>query len=136
MTRLRVFAMLAGLLSLLGCSKPPTKVAEFRGPANVIYTVETWEDAGGISSDFTRVYAGIDGGGRRSRTLVMDGAYLNIPHIVWSGQNDVTICIAGGRVNSFQSSTTLKASGSPMELRNHLDEHCDSTSTTSPNAIN
>jgi hypothetical protein len=136
MIRLRVYVMFVGLLSILGCSKPPTKVAEFRGPANVVYTVETWEDAGGISSDFTRVYAGFGGGTRRGRVLVMDGAYLQIPNIVWSGQNDVTICMAGGRVNSFKSSTTLKASGSLIELKNHLGEHCDSSSTTSPNASN
>lgn len=124
MTRLWVLGMLAGLLSVLGCSKPPTNVAEFRGPANVVYTVETWEAAGGISSDFTRVYAEFGGGKRRGRVLVMDGAYLKIPHIVWSGQNDVTICMAGGRVNSFQGYTTLNASGSSIELRNHLNDHC------------
>jgi len=134
MTRLLVSVMLAGLLSILGCSKPPTKATEFRGPANVVYTVETWEDAGAISSDFTRVYAGFGGGRGRDRSLVMDGAYLEIPHIVWSGQNDVTICIADGRVNSFQSSTTLHASGSPIKLRNHLDEHCGGLpSTVAPN---
>jgi hypothetical protein len=62
MTRLLVSVMLAGLLSIAGCSKPPTKATEFRGPANVVYTVETWEDTGAISSDFARVYAGFGGG--------------------------------------------------------------------------
>src|SRR5207247_1913678 len=71
------FIAFAALSSTLGCSKLPTRVVEFRGPANVVYTLETWEDNGGaLSSDYSRVSAGLVGGDRKDRQLVMDGGYL------------------------------------------------------------
>jgi len=78
---IRTIFTLAGLLFLVGCSVPPTKVIIFRGPHDVAYSVETWEDNGAISSDFTRVFAQVEGSGSRSKVLVMDGAYLVIPRV-------------------------------------------------------
>jgi hypothetical protein len=125
MRNLLLLSMIAGLSSVLGCAKAPTRVVEFRGPANVVYTVETWEDNGGaLSSDYSRVYAGLVGGKRSDKLLVMDGAYLEISHVDWSSPNNVTICLSGGHVTSLWRSTVLRGSGRRVELTNHLDERC------------
>jgi hypothetical protein len=125
MTRFLRFILYAAVSFMLGCSKPPTRAVSIRGPANVVYTVETWEDYGGpLSSDYSRVSAGLVGSGPKDRVLVMDGGYLVISHIDWSAPNNVTFCLSDGHVTTFYTSTVLRGPGGRVELANHLDERC------------
>ena len=124
MNRTYLFVTLALSTIGIGCKSPPNHVETFRGPQDVVYTVETWEQYGAPSSDFTRVFAAYDGSKPSEKHLVMDGAYLLIHRIIWNSDDDVTICLSGGRVNSFRTLAILQRPQSPLVIYNHIDEHC------------
>jgi hypothetical protein len=113
------------LILLVGCRANPTRILTFPSPSpEVTYTVEAWEDKGAISSDFTRVFANFDHDGKHDRIMFLDGAYLKISGVRWNGRNEATICIAEGRVNSFQEDISLSAGGAIYKIRNRIDENC------------
>jgi len=125
MKKVRAGAFLLPLCLFLGCKMKPTKVTRFSGPSTeVFYTVETWEDNGAISSDFTRVFAHFEHNGKSDKVMFLDGAYLALSSVRWSGKDEATICISEGRVNSFKDTLTLKAGGESYSIRNRLDPAC------------
>jgi len=91
-----------------GCAKPDS-VATFKSPFDaVFYTVETFKGHGAADSDFTRVYAHLQRGGKTDKQLVVDGTYLELTKIVWKGPGDVLLCMkAGGITNTFRNEVTL-----------------------------
>lgn len=120
-----VLALLVCFASVIGCRSRPTRVVRFNGPSpNLFYTVEAWEQGGAISSDFTRVFAHFEQNGKSDRVMFLDGAYLQLSSVRWTGANEATICIAEGRVNSFKETVTLKADGVSHAVRNLLDPKC------------
>jgi hypothetical protein len=124
MKRIGVLALLP-LALFLGCKMKPTKVTEIPGPSpEVFFTVEVWEDSGAVSSDFTRVFAHFDHEGKRDRVMFLDGPYLELSSVRWNSKNEVTLCISGGRVNSFKENVSLHAGDATYEIRNHLDPGC------------
>jgi len=96
--------------------------------------VETFDGSGPVDPDYTRVYAHFRHDGKTDKQLVMDGGYLDISQITWAGSHDATLCMRSGTPKSFHSEVTLTSKGASETIHNHIDEHCDSTSTTSPNA--
>jgi hypothetical protein len=118
-------AFLACLIFALGCQSRPTRVVRFDSPSpHLFYTVEIWEQSGAISSDFTRVFAHFDHDGHSDKVMFLDGAYLQLKSVRWAGENEATICISEGRINSFNETLTLKAGGISHTVRNFLDPQC------------
>ena len=117
---------------VLACSKPD-HVAVFNSPFNeVFYTVETFNGSGPVDPDFTRVYAHLKRDGKSDKKLVMDGGYLDISKIGWTGPDDVSLCMKSGVTNSFHSEVTLVIDDKSETIRNHLQENCTATSTFAP----
>ena len=126
MKTVAVFALLFLVVSSLpGCRVKPSKVITFHGPSpEVFYTVEVWEDSGAMSSDFTRVFAHFEHNHKSDKVMFLDGAYLIVGDVRWNGKNDATVCLSGGRVNSFNESISLRAGGSTYDIRNRVDQNC------------
>jgi hypothetical protein len=126
------------LIAVLGC-EPSDSVLTLKSPIEgVFYTVET-SKAAGPTSDSTRVYAHFERGGKARKILVLDGSDMTISKISWDKSHDATICLAGGITSTFRNQVTLIVGDTQQDsvtIHNQLDEHCDSTSTTSPNASN
>jgi hypothetical protein len=79
-----------------GCAKPD-HVTTIKSPTEgVFYTVETFNGHGAADSDFTRVYAHLERNGKSDKKLVVDGGYLEISKIIWTGPHDVTLCKQAG----------------------------------------
>ncbi len=110
---------------IAGCAKPD-HVTTVKSPTEgVFYTVETFNGHGAADSDFTRVYAHLDRDGKSDRKLVVDGTYLEISKITWTGPHDVTLCKQAGITNSFRSEVTLISGDTSETIHNHLEEHCN-----------
>jgi hypothetical protein len=125
------------VICIAGCAKPD-RVVTIKSPFDgVFYTVETFNGHGPADSDFTRVYAHLQHGGKKDKQLVVDGTYLEFSKVVWDGPRDVTLCLKeGGITNSFRNEVTLFAGENSETIHNHLQEHCDSTAATSRNPTN
>jgi hypothetical protein len=118
---------------LSGCAKPD-HVATFTSPLEgAFYTVETFNGSGPADPDFTRVYAHLQHKGKSDKKLVMDGGYLDISKISWTGSHDVTLCMKSGVTNSFYSEVTLNVGRTSETIHNRLQEDCSDTTTISPN---
>lgn len=114
-------ALLAALL-LPGCAKPD-RIEKINSPTSgVFYTVETFYGHGAPNSDFTRVYAHLERGGKSDKELVIDGDDLEFSKIVWDGPHDVTLCMHAGFTNSFRSEVTLSVESTSETIYNHLQE--------------
>lgn len=126
------------VILLSGCSKPDN-VTRIPSPTDgVFYTVETFK-AGGPTSDTTKVYAHLERNGKHKKLLVMEGENLTVAKIIWKNSHDATLCLDGGITDTFRNEVTLIVGNAPEDsetINNHLQEHCDSTSTASPNATN
>lgn len=124
----RLFLIVLSLMIVLisGCAKPDS-VNTIKSPLDgVYYTVETSYGHGAASADFTKVYAHIEHGSRSDKKLVIDGDYLEFSSIVWTGPQDVVLCIKAGITDSFRNEVTLIVESVSMTIHNHLQEHCDS----------
>jgi hypothetical protein len=131
---LLALCLAVGMVS--GCAKPD-QVMTIKSPRDgIFYTVETFNGSGPADPDFTRVYAHLQRDGKTDKKLVLDGGYLDIVPITWVSSHDVILCLNSGVTNSFRNEVTLTAGSASETIHNHLQEHCDSTSTTSPNATN
>lgn len=107
-----------------GCAKPD-HVVTIRSPdPGLFYTVETYYGHGAVSNDSTSVYAHLEVAGGTDKKLVLDGEYLENSQVVWTGKEDVTVCVTGGVTSSFRNEVTLSAAGVSKTIRNHLQEHC------------
>lgn len=126
MTRkLTALAILAALQTVAGCRAEPTRVEKFPGPSSeVFYTAEVWEESGAISSDFTRVSANFRHNGQTDKQTFLDGPYLKVAAVRWIGENDATVCISEGRVNSFKDRIILHAGGASYAIRNAVEHFC------------
>ncbi len=123
---------------VLGCGKPDSVVTVKSPIEGVFYTVET-SYAAGPTSDTTRVYAHLERGGRPRKILVLSGENMTVAKISWDNPHDVTLCLADGITDTFRNEVTLIVGNAPEDsetIHNHLQEHCDSSSTISPNATN
>jgi len=121
--RLLTILYLVALLTS-ACAKPD-HVTTIKSPLNdVFFTIETFNGHGAADADFTRVYAHFERNGKSDKKLVVDGTYLEIPKINWTGPHDVTLCKQAGITNSFRSDVTLTAGTTSESIRNHLDERC------------
>jgi hypothetical protein len=108
-----------------GCARP-NHVTTIKSPMEgVFYTVETFYGHGAADSDFTRVYAHLERNGESDKKLVVDGGYLEISKITWSGPHDVTLCKQSGTTSSFRRDVTLNSGDISETIHNHLQEHCD-----------
>jgi hypothetical protein len=117
-----------------GCAKPDHVMTIKSPTVGVFYTVETFR-AGGPTSDTTRVYAHLERNGKTKRMLVLDGGNLTVTKIIWNNPHDATLCLDGGITETFRNQVTLIVGDAPDDsetINNHLREHCDATSTTSP----
>ena len=115
-------------LSLAGCRAEPTTVVSFPGPSpEVVYVVETWEESGPISSDFTRMSISFTHGGATDKQKFLDGPYLKVTGVRSSGLNDATVCLSEGRMNSFKDKLVLTAGGTTYRIRNKVDFHCSAS---------
>jgi hypothetical protein len=104
----------------------------------LFYTVEIFKN-GGPTSDTTRVYAHLERGSKAKKLLVLEGENLTVTKIVWANSHDATLCLDGGITSTFRNEVTLLVGDAPEDsetITNHLQEHCASTSTISPNAAN
>lgn len=109
------------VLILLGCAKPD-RVERVSSPTDgVFYTVEYFGN-GPLVSDFTRVYAHLERGGKSDKKLVIDGDYLEFSKIVWDSPHDVTLCMQRGTTNTFRNEVTLSAGNASETIYNHLRE--------------
>jgi hypothetical protein len=130
------FLPLLMAILLSGCAKPD-HVSTSKSPIDgLFYTVETFNGSGPVDPDYTRVYAHLQRDGKSDKQLVMDGGYLDISKITWAGSHDAILCLKSGVTKSFRSEVTLGSGSASETIRNHINEHCDSTSTISPNAGN
>ncbi len=80
--------------------------------------METFNGHGAADSDFTRVYAHLERNGKSDRKLVVDGGYLEISKITWTGPHDVTLCKQAGTTNSFRSDVTLISGDTAETIHN------------------
>jgi uncharacterized protein YceK len=121
-----------------GCSKPDS-ITTIKSPTEgLFYTVEIFK-AGGPTSDTTRVYAHLERNGKAKKMIVLDGENVTVSKIRWNNPHDTTLCLDGGITDTFRNEVTLIVGDTPDDsetIHNHLREHCDSTSTISPNATN
>lgn len=122
----RYFLLTALLVNFIpGCAKPD-HVTTVKSPTEgVFYTVETFNGHGAADSDFTRVYAHLERNGKSDKKLVVDGGYLEISKIIWTGPHDVTLCKQAGITNSFRSDVTLISGDTSETIHNHLRELCN-----------
>ena len=121
-------------LSLAGCRAKPSTVVSLPGPTpEVVYIVESWEETGAISSDFSRVSISFTHGGDTDGKMFLDGPYLKITDVRSSGRNDATVCLSEGRINSFKEKLVLSAGGATYRIKNKVNFHC-SASRLSPQA--
>ena len=110
---------------IAGCAKPD-HVTTVKSPTEgVFYTVETFNGHGAADSDFTRVYAHLERNGKSDKKLVVDGGYLEISKIIWTGPHDVVLCKQAGITNSFRSDVTLISGDASETIHNLLQEHCN-----------
>ncbi len=126
------------LISMLGCGRSDSILILKSPIEGVFYTVET-SKAAGPTSDTTRVYAHLERGGKAKKILVLDGSDMTVSKISWDNSHNATLCLTGGITSTFRNQVTLIVGDTPEDsvtIHNHLDEHCDSSSMTSPNAIN
>jgi|GEM_PF-2115951 len=131
-----IVCLVIGLTS--GCSKPNSVTTSKSPTDGLFYTVETFK-AGGHTSDTTRVYAHLERNGKAKKMLVLDGENVTVQKISWNNPHDATLCLDGGITDTFRNEVTLIVGDAPEDsetIHNHLQEHCDSSSTTSPNATN
>jgi hypothetical protein len=132
MKKYHLLPMLIMVNLLAGCEKP-THIKTINSPTKgIVYTVETFNGHGPVSSDFTRVYAHLDHNGKSDKKLVLDGEYLEISEIRWISKTDVTICLDAGFTDAFHNKVTLIAGDSSQTIRNHLQEHCNVSLSPSP----
>lgn len=125
MKALTAFALVLSMALLAGCRAKPTTVVSFPGPSpDLVYVVETWEESGAVSSDFTRVSVSFTHGGDTDRQMFLDGPYLKITGVRSRGHNDVTVCLSEGRINSFKDKIILRAGGTSYEIKNKIDFRC------------
>lgn len=118
---------LACLLS--GCIKPD-EVFTIESPVEgVFYTVESVYGKGATDADFTRVYAHLNRNGKSDKKLVLDGEYIEISQIAWTGPHDVTLCMKPGFTDSFKNQVTLSAGDSSETINNHLNEQCNTATS-------
>ena len=126
------------LLSVLGCGKSDS-VQIVKSPIKgLFYTVELSKAAGPVSNT-TRVFAHLERGGKSKKILVLDGSDMTISKITWNNPHDVTLCLAAGITSTFRNQETLIVGDTPADsitIHNNLDEHCNATSTITPNAGN
>jgi hypothetical protein len=107
-----------------GCAKPD-RVTTIKSPMDgVFYTVETFNGHGAADADFTRVYAHLERNGKSDKKLVVDGTYLEISKIIWTGSHDVTLCKEAGITDSFRSEVTLISGDTSETIQNQLQENC------------
>lgn len=112
------------IAGLQGCARPD-HIATFRGPdSRMFYTVETFNGSGPVDPDFMRVYAHLQHGNRSDKTLVMDGGYLDISQVAWTGPSDVQVCLRSGTVHTFHEIVKLSAGGSSATIHTHINNHC------------
>jgi hypothetical protein len=126
------------IVMVSGCAKPDSVITIKSPTQGVFYTVETFKTSG-PTSDTTRVYAHFERNGKDKKLLVLDGGNLTVAKIIWNDPNDATLCLSGGITETFRNQVTLIVGDAPDDsetINNHLQEHCDSTSTISPNASN
>lgn len=109
---------------LVGCSKPD-KITTIKMPDDEIYfTIETDVGHGAISSDYTNVYAHLVRNGKTDKKEVLSGENLEITKIIWLGQNEDTICLAGGITVTFRNSVTLNLDdGGYRTIHTYLQEN-------------
>jgi hypothetical protein len=121
-----------------GCAKPDHIMTTNSPIKGVFYTVEVFK-ADGPTSDTTRVYAHLERNGKTKKMLVLDGGNLTVARIIWNNPHDATLCLGGGITETFRNQVTLIVGDAPDDsetINNHLREHCDATSTNSPNVAN
>jgi hypothetical protein len=139
MTKSYLPLLMCLMVSLVsGCSKPD-RITTIKSPTEgLFYTVEIFK-AGGPTSDTTRVYANLERNGKAKKMLVLDGENVTVSKIRWNNPHDATLCLDGGITDTFRNEVTLIVGDTPDDsetIHNHLQEHCDSTSTISPDATN
>ncbi len=134
----KISIVLLVLLSVLGCGKSDS-VQIVKSPIpGLFYTVELSKAAGPVS-DTTRVFAHFERNGKSKKILVLDGSDMTISKVAWNNPHDVTLCLAAGITSTFRNEETLIVGDTPADsitIHNNLDEHCDATSTITPNASN
>jgi hypothetical protein len=117
-SRLLLYFLLQ-MIFTVGCTKP-SKIVRIDSPTpGLFYTVETYDGRGPLASDFTRVYANLERGGRKETELVLDGEYLQVEDAVWTSPTDVVLRISGN-TNSYHNFVVLVSAKPSITIHTSL----------------
>ena len=118
---------LGSFLTLLpGCGKPTSTQSYPSQSSNLSIVVENFEGNGPLGSDFTSVYAVLQSGERTIKKLILDGEYLGVSQVKWTGPGSVSLCISKySATSSFRNIVTLIDGRTSVNVNTVLNQECD-----------